>query len=133
MVILVSEASREDVFLLADGTPHREPVLAARECPPALMPANCKTAIAAAQSKGWTWACSYAIGYQLGKTADGQEVHSVVLRASRPVTRLAICWTSPPGAEKMGFDMAQVWRTDRQGPLSIGFRDAMLVLREERS
>lgn len=91
-------------FTLSDGTPHREPVLAAIQCPADRMPLNCMRAAKAATSNGWVWEATYAIGYELGHTEDGQECHSVVFRARRRGRRLTASWRSEKrGLEKMGF------------------------------
>lgn len=94
---------------MVDGTAHREPVLRAVECPPDKLPLNARKAVKLAMANGWVWEATYAIGYSLGHTDDGEEVHSVVVRARRRALRLAASWVSEKrGVEKMGFESAWV-------------------------
>lgn len=117
-------------FTLSDGTPHREPVLAAIQCPPDRMPLNCTRAAKAATSNGWVWEATYAIGYSLGHVEDGEEVHSVVFRARRGPRRLAASWHSEKrGAEKMGF--AGAWlKTPGAVPEPLGSKEMFEHLTE---
>lgn len=111
-------------FTLSDGTPHREPVLAAIQCPSDRMPLNCTRAAKAATSNGWVWEATYAIGYSLGHTEDGEECHSVVFRARRGTRRLAASWRSEKrGQEKMGFEGAWLNDANRVGSLALGSKE----------
>lgn len=105
-------------FTLSDGTPHREPVLAAIPCPPDRMPMNATKCAKLAMANAWRWEATYAIGYGLGKTEDGQEVHSVVFRAARRGRRVAASWRSKPGAEKMEFEGGWL-KTPGELPLAL--------------
>lgn len=106
-------------FTLKDGTPHREPFLAAIPCPEERMPANCRKAVKLAEQNGWTWGCTYAIGYGLNKIEDGQEIHSVVFYALRDRCWIGASWHSKPGQEAMGFNSAFCKQSDGKGMVRI--------------
>lgn len=103
---------------------HRDPFLAAVPCPPEKMPANCRSTFELAESKGLDTSASYAIGYQVGHVEDGEEVHSIVLRAYDSRILLALVWASKRGEEKMGYDFGQIWLPNREGPKNLGYNQA---------